>query len=254
MHLLGARIGLPAGTGFAFAAALASAGGCGDGVAEPIVAVAAEPAPAVTSDAAVPDPGGLCSFCSGNRTCGDENDTCLFNLTTEERFCGRDCDESGGCPQGYACQRVINGARQCQPPALGCLSRVQPEGPPSLAAVRSHVLADFNQWRAELGLPPMVGDACLDGLAQASAGELALRDEQDFEFQDACGWAFETRCKVATWELDWRRAVTAPWREPSITAGSRGLPDTLRSTSWTRLGLGIFMGGDEAWIALTYGK
>jgi uncharacterized protein YkwD len=67
--------------------------------------------------------GQLCSPCQLSTDClGDEN-LCLQNNTTQERFCGRRCDSASPCPSGYRCLTIEGyGTRQCIPKSFTCLS------------------------------------------------------------------------------------------------------------------------------------
>lgn len=224
--------------------------GCGDGIAEPIVSNAQTPsvAPAPTSPSS-PEARvlGLCGACPGDGRCGDDNDACLKQMETGETFCGRDCSENQGCPRGYSCRDVRNGERQCVPYEGTCLTRETRDAPPPLAELREYMLADLNEVRDDESRAPLAADTCLDGIAQRGAVELALEDEQTSSFERECGWRYETRGAVAAWSLDWRLAATALWRFPG-----RGL-DAALSDDFSRVGIGILLAGDEAWIVLSYG-
>jgi len=230
------------------AAALA---GCGDGIAEPIVADARTPsvAPAPTMPSPEARVGGLCAPCPMDGRCGDDNDACLEQLETGETFCGRDCYENGdgNCPRGYACRDVRDGARQCVPNDGTCQTRELGEPAPPLAELREYMLADLNELRDDAELAPLSADACLDGIAQRGALELAFEDQRAPSFERDCGWRYETRGTVAAWSLDWRLAATALWR-----LSGRGL-DTALSEDFSRVGIGILLSGDEAWIVLSFG-
>ncbi len=224
--------------------------GCGDGVAEPIVAArtpSVAPAPTPPSAEEETRVLGLCGACPAEGRCGDDNDACLKQLETGETFCGRDCSENGGCPRGYACRDVRNAERQCVPFDGTCSTRELGEPPPPLAELREYMLSDLNTVRAEAMRPSLAADACLDGIAQSGARELAFENEQTSSFERECGWRYETRGAVAAWSLDWRLAATALWRLPG-----RGLEAAL-SDDFSRVGIGILLGGDEAWIVLSYG-
>lgn len=223
--------------------------GCGDGVVEPIVSTrtpSVAPGPMMPSspEARVL---GLCGECPGDGRCGDDSDACLKQMETGETFCGRDCAENGGCPRGYACRDVRNGERQCVPFDGTCSTR-EVEPPPPLAELREYMLADLNDTREEAMRPPLAGDACLDEIAQEGARELAFKNEQTSSFESDCGWRYETRGAVAAFSLDWRFAATALWRRPG-----RGL-DAALSDDFSRVGIGILLAGDEAWIVLSYGE
>jgi hypothetical protein len=229
--------------------AAAALAGCGDGVAEPIVSNAQAPsvAPAPTTpSSAEARVLGLCGACPADGRCGDDSDACLKHLDTGETFCGRDCAENNGCPRGYSCHDVRNGERQCVPYDGTCLTR-EVEDPPPLAELREYMLADLNETREEAMRAPLAADTCLDGIAQEGARELAFENEQMSSFESECGWRYETRGAVAGWSLDWRLAATVLWRVPG-----RGL-DAALSEDFSRVGIGFLLGGDEAWIVLSYG-
>lgn len=230
------------------ALALAS---CGDAVAEPIVSKAETPsvAPAPTMPSPEARVGGLCAPCPVDGRCGDDNDACLQQLRSGETFCGRDCYENGdgNCPRGYACRDVRGGDRQCVPLDGTCRTREVGEPAPPLPELREYMLTDLNQLRADNGLAPLAADACLDEIAQRGALELAFEDQRASSFERDCGWRYETRRTLAAWSLDWRLAATALWR---FSGRER---DAALSGDFSRLGIGILLSGDEAWIVLSYG-
>ena len=66
--------------------------------------------------------GQLCSPCQQSTDCAGEDNLCLENSATHERFCGRLCDSARPCPVGYRCMTIEQyGIRQCIPQTFTCL-------------------------------------------------------------------------------------------------------------------------------------
>ncbi len=79
------------------------------------------PDPDASPDSVAPDAApALGSFCGPCGSFGCEaGGLCLTNEQTGEQFCGRACEASADCPGGAACT-VVDGRRQCVPPAGSC--------------------------------------------------------------------------------------------------------------------------------------
>ena len=71
-------------------------------------------------------PDNLCMSCSQDEDCVGPGSLCV--TTSLEAYCGRDCSDTspyGGCPSGYTCQTVRDGARQCVPVTGTCLCNAE---------------------------------------------------------------------------------------------------------------------------------
>lgn len=256
--------------------------GCGDRFGEPIVAVAGpgqagmaagadaggEPgggtgttggsaasdagSPAGGDDAAGPPMGplGLCAPCTGSEACGDANDACIRH--DDQLFCGRDCEEGRGCPDGYQCVQLDNSRLwQCVPENACPIPVTEP---PALEELREYLLARINGERLAEGRGSLAASSCLNELAQASAVDYAHTEEPLGKFvrecdpiwpNCACGWNAEAEVAVAHWGLDWASAVEhALVNERLLTA--------ILAYDIESLGIGFWISGDEAWIALSF--
>ena len=261
---------------FALAAAACGAAlACGERFGEPIVATTAEqggaaaptggaagsagssagsgmelPAGGDGGEAPLTGPLGLCATCSGSEACGDTDDACLRQGT--DLFCGRDCDEAFGCPDGYQCVPLENVRLwQCVPnsdcpdPAVT---------PPPISEIRAYVLDRINAERDARDRAPLSSSSCLDDLAQASAVDYAYTEMPSEKFDRecgpiwpncACGWRAQAEIAVAVWGLDWTRAIE------HALGGDQLLGDVLDPNS-QGVGIGFWISGDEAWIALSF--
>ncbi len=74
------------------------------------------------ASACIPEPPLLCLPCASDDECAvrSAGARCIADANGGGR-CGRVCDPDGACPQGYSCQQVQGGARQCRPSAGSCL-------------------------------------------------------------------------------------------------------------------------------------
>lgn len=250
-----APIALLWGSGLALAA-------CGDRAGDPVVAL--QPLPSM-NDAGAPlesGPGGLCAPCQNSEDCGGGRDRCLELGHSHEGSCGRHCDQQGDCPQGYECVSLgRDEPAQCIPERNEC-DHVVSHVSPDLATMRAVALEELNHVRAEILLPPLQPDACLDMVAQESAIELARTNdvlgkfERECEpFEPAgcpCGWRAENELNVVEYSLTWQEAI-----ENSINDRWRNSNESfVRNISapvHTRVGFGIVLSGDEAWTAISYG-
>jgi len=203
----------------------------------------------------LPGPIGLCAPCSTSSECGDANDACIRHQDT--RFCGRDCDEQSGCPDGYTCVQLDNSPLQQCVPLDGC---PDPQPPlPRLAELRPYVLRRINSERASRERGPLVASPCLDDVAQASAVDFARTDEPLGKFVKECdpvwpncmcGWSSESEVAIARYGLDWVSAIDRAFvardsqTEQFIQAFSR--------YELTQVGIGFWLSGDEAWLALSF--
>jgi|GEM_PF-6359215 len=254
--------------------------GCGERWGDPIVQLPSDPNgaggssdalagaagmrsdPAPNGDAGSTDnvasergPTGLCGDCSGSDECGDANDACLRHQ--DERFCGRDCDDQRGCPDGYTCVELDNSQLWQCVPQNGCLAPTVPV--PELADIRQDLLMRINAERVARDRPPLVASSCLDGLAQGSALAFARTDEPLGKFVKechpvwpscACGWNAEAELTVARYGLDWMTAVE---RATTISRDGQNerFTDAFLNFDGTDVGIGFWLSGDEAWIALS---
>lgn len=55
----------------------------------------------------------LCAPCSLDEDCGGTTDLCV--VEEGQGFCAKDCSVGGGCPDGFGCETVREGVRQCVP-------------------------------------------------------------------------------------------------------------------------------------------
>jgi hypothetical protein len=200
-------------------------------------------------------PTGLCGDCTSSDECGDANDACLRHQET--RFCGRDCDDQRGCPEGYACVELDNSQLWQCVPQNGCSTPTVPV--PALADIRQDLLTRINAERVAHDRPPLVASTCLDDLAQASALAFARTDEPLGKFVKEChpiwpscecGWNAEAELTVARYGLDWMTAV-----ESAVVISRDGqnerFTDAFLGFDGTDVGIGFWLSGDEAWIALS---
>ena len=197
---------------------------------------------------------GLCGPCESSDECGDPNDACLWQ--DGESFCGRDCRD--GCPEGYSCTELANSPLEQCVPNDGC--REAPSSPPALAEIREYLLARINAERLDHGWPPFEPMPCLDELAQDSALAYARTDEPYGKFVNecgdpiwpncTCGWRAEREVAVARIGLDWLDAIEGALG--SSPDGERFLESFL-GLDLTHVGIGFYISGDEAWLALSFG-
>lgn len=250
---------------------------CGERTADPVVAL---PGSAISSAGAAgggPEPGGggeggqdgdetpsetsrgpsgLCATCSGSSECGGPRDACILNQG--QTFCGRECDDLGGCPDGYACVELDNRELWQCVPIIECPAAPTPA--PPLPDVRQHVLTRVNSERARLDLAPLSPSTCLHDLAQASALEFARTDRILGKFDDECrrifpncecGWSGQAELTVARYGLDWTTAIehalVSDWDSPNERFVQGFLSDEV-----SEVGIGFWHSGDEAWLALSF--
>lgn len=232
--------------------------GCGERAGDPVVALTsdagAEPGPAdgaagaSSADGALPI--GLCGRCTSSDDCGDANDACIRHDGSS--FCGRDCDEAFGCPQGYACRELDNSRlrqcvpeRECQSPAP-----VAPE----LDDARAYLLSRINVLRLTQDQAPLEASRCLDRVAQESALAYARTDEPLGKYvkecdpvwpRCSCGWIAQAEVAVAAYGLDWLSAIDAALADERLSA-------SIPEFDFELVGIGFWISGDEAWIALSF--
>jgi hypothetical protein len=202
-------------------------------------------------------PTGLCGPCLSSDECGDANDACIRRQ--DERFCGRDCDEQRGCPDGYSCLQLDNSQLfQCVP-LIGCPRAPLPA--PPLADIRQYLLGRINAERAARSRQPIAASSCLDVLAQNSAVDFARTDEPLGKYVKecdpilpncACGWDAEAEVAIAGYALDWITAI-----ERALAGSYRGTLNDRFVVAYldnnaTEVGIGFWLSGDEAWIALSF--
>jgi hypothetical protein len=201
-------------------------------------------------------PVGLCGACRGSDECGDANDACIRHDDT--RFCGRDCFDSSDCPDGYACVELTNSQLfQCVP-ETSC-----PEPPsmtPTLDEIRGYLLERINSERAARDNAQLAPSSCLDQLAQESALSFARTDEPLGKFVKECepiwpscdcGWTAEAEIAVAAYALDWRGAADQALGLQRNTDNDRFV-QAYRGYDASDVGIGFWLSGDEAWIALSF--
>jgi hypothetical protein len=200
-------------------------------------------------------PTGLCGDCTSSDECGDANDACLRHQDT--RFCGRDCDDQRGCPDGYTCVELDNSQLWQCVPQNGCPVPTVPV--PDLVDIRQDLLMRINAERIARDRPALVASTCLDDLAQGSALAFARTDEPLGKFVKEChpiwpscecGWNAEAELTVARYGLDWMTAV-----DHAVTisrdAQNERFTDAFLNFDGTDVGIGFWLSGDEAWIALS---
>jgi hypothetical protein len=214
--------------------------------------------PGGTGGASNPDPAGaigLCGSCSSSDECGDANDACIRHL--DESFCGRDCDDQHRCPDGYSCVELDNSQLWQCVPQDDCPT---PTAVPSLADIRQYLLGRINAERTARDRAPLDGSYCLDDLAQGSALAYARTDEPlgkyvkecDPIWPDCeCGWSAEAEATVARYGLDWTTAVER------VLGTNRDIQDDRFVQAFLDydvhdVGIGFWLSGDEAWIALSF--
>jgi hypothetical protein len=240
--------------GALLSAAFFAVSACGERSLDPIVTLSSDQNQAGEAAFGEEGPIGLCGSCSSSADCGDANDACVRHQN--ERFCGRDCDDQRGCPDGYECVELNDDRlRQCVPRS-GCPA---PRPSPSRDEVREYLVAQVNAARALRDQAPLAPSRCLDELAQQSAIELARTDEPLGKYVKECdpvwpacecGWSAEAEVAIAGYDLDWRAAVD------QAVAGSTTETHFVRALlapSTTEIGVGFWLSGDELWIALSFG-
>ncbi len=251
--------------------------GCGERAGDPVVlardqaaggeAVGA-PGAANAGDATAPSQGGsaepsvtvgptgLCGDCTSSDECGDANDACIRH--DGAHFCGRDCDDQHGCPDGYSCVELANSQLWQCVPLNGCPTPVG--GVPALAELRAYLLASINAERVARDRPALQASSCLDELAQGSALSFARTDEPLGKYVKecdpiwpncACGWNAEAELTIARYALDWKTAVDHAL-DTSRTAQNDRFTQAFLAANVTDVGIGFWLSGDEAWIALSF--
>lgn len=202
-------------------------------------------------------PVGLCGPCTSSLDCGDANDACVRRQREGPRFCGRDCDDQLGCPDGYECVD-LNDSRlhQCVPRS-DC---AEPRPAPSLSEFQAYVLARVNAERVARGRPPLEPSPCLGELARASAIEFARTDEPLGKFVKECdpiwpacecGWSAQAEVAIAAYDLDWQAAIDRAVASNGTNADARFVRALLADDA-TQIGIGFWLSGDELWIALSF--
>jgi hypothetical protein len=206
------------------------------------------------------DPGngpvGLCGPCRGSDECGDANDACI--RYQDHHFCGRDCDEQRGCPDGYTCVQLDSSQLLQCVPQNGCAEPAL--APPPLEDVRQYLLAHLNAERLAHDRPALAPSDCLDELAQDSAVDFARTDEPLGKYVKecdpiwpscACGWNAEAELAIAHYGLDWTMAIDHAIAQAHDSQIDR-FSQAFLSGEVTDVGLGFWISGDEAWIALSF--
>jgi len=150
---------------------------------------------------------------------------------------------------------------QCVPEIRGCEHRANVETPPRLAILRAAALEQLNSSRQQLGLAALLPDECLNEVAQTSSREYALNGQRGTKYARecapdllncACGWTEEYQVTVVEYELGWTRALTLAL-EFAFAPTVNGADPILTTMSSTRVGIGVLLGGDEAWISFALG-
>lgn len=236
-------------------AAVFGVSACGERSLDPIVSVAGDQNLAGEATG-FEGPIGLCGACSSSTDCGDANDACVRHQN--ERFCGRDCDDLRGCPEGYECVALNDDRlRQCVPWS-GC---PDPHPAPDPEDVRDYILTQVNAERALRDQPRLEPSPCLEHLAQESAIALAQTDEPLGKYVKECdpiwpacecGWSAEAEVAVSAYDLDWRDAVDHAVESYGSNADTHFVR-ALLAPGATQVGVGFWLSGDELWIALSFG-
>ncbi len=201
-------------------------------------------------------PTGLCGDCTSSNECGDANDACIRHA--DAHFCGRDCDDQYGCPDGYSCVELDNSQLWQCVPLNGCAAPAG--GVPDLADLRDYLLARINAERTARDRSALRASSCLDELAQGSAVSFARTDETLGKYVKecdpvwpncACGWNAEAEITVARYGLDWTTAIDRALGTYRDTQNDR-FTHAFLDYSATDVGIGFWLSGDEAWIALSF--
>ena len=207
--------------------------------------------------------GGLCTACSDTGDCGGEGDFCIVNESSGERFCARECADSADCPVGYDCAYVQNSSvRQCAPRTRGCGHIAYKEIAPAIEVQRAYAVDAMNDARASAGLSPLVEEACLSRLAQASCEELArtgvprglFARECDVAGACVCGWESEQEVSIAGLGLEWRDAIDEPISQLVVAAPGGDFQTAALAARFSRIGVGLVLSGDEAWACFAYAE
>jgi hypothetical protein len=195
-------------------------------------------------------PTGLCGACDQSDECGDGNDVCIRH--DGERFCGRDCEEGFGCPDDYHCVDLDNSQlRQCVP-LTTCPGPVEP--PPDLASVRAYLLSRINTERIAQNNTALEASSCLDVLAQGSAIEYAFTGAPLGKYIEECdpirpncecNWSAQAEVAVTHYGLDWLDSIERAFRDDRFARA-------FIEFDVTHVGIGFWISGDEAWIALSF--
>jgi hypothetical protein len=231
----------PTGAGGSATSGPAGAGGAAD-------VGGAEPGPGGAPAASI-GPTGLCGPCETSESCGDANDACIRHDGAS--FCGRDCDEGFGCPNGYTCVQLDNSRLLQCVPTTSCGTPAAE--PPSLTQIRDYLLSRINAERVQRGHGPLAPSTCLDELAQQSAIDYAGTDEPLGKFVEECDpvwpacecdWGAEAEVAVADYALDWSTAI-------EIALGTNRFTSSFDLVA-SDVGIGFWISGDEAWIALSF--
>lgn len=204
--------------------------------------------------------GGLCTSCATHEDCGDASDACLQS-ESGERFCGRDCDEWGGCPVGYDCVGIGDTAvPQCAPRTDTCIHLDFKPPLPDPAALRAEAIDFVNDLRAERGLYPLQVDDCLSQLAEQSAAELASTGDFLGKFERECleqpscecGWSGESESSISAYDLRYDDVFEQPILD-RLQQSPEDFQGTLFSQEFTRVGYGMVLSGDEGFGAYSFG-
>jgi hypothetical protein len=201
-------------------------------------------------------PIGLCGECSSSEQCGDANDACIHHL--DQHFCGRDCDDQHGCPDGYLCVELDNAQlHQCVPQDR---CPTQPVQTPPLSDVRQYLLARLNALRGMHDRLALDASSCLDQLAQDSALDFARTDEPLGKYVKecdpiwpncACNWNAEAEITMAHYNLDWTSAVDHAMAVTHDNQNDR-FTQAFLDPDVVSVGIGFWLSGDEAWVALSF--
>ena len=241
---------------------------CGERAGDPVVrlesdeADAGQPGAPPTSGAGGSGPGadatvgptGPCGACLSSEECGDANDACIRH--EGESFCGRDCGEGFGCPDGYDCVELANSRLEQCIPSSSCPEPATT--PPPLDEIRAYLLLRINAERLDRNRAPLQAMTCLDGLAQQSAVAYARSDEPLGKFVKecdpiwpncSCGWSAEAEVAVAHIGLDWLGAID---RAMGSSRDGESFVESFLDFEVSHVGIGFWISGDEAWIALSF--
>jgi hypothetical protein len=242
---------------------------CGDVAGDPIYASVSDPpadsgaGPSIVVPQYDTPVGGLCTACADTSDCAGDGDYCVVNRDTGERFCARDCQYQTDCPVGYECAPLRDSsAFQCAPATRGCSHIAYKEIAPSIETQRAYALEAMNEVRVSAGIVPLVEDACLSKLAQASCEELARTGvprglfgrECDAAAACACGWQSEQEVSIAGLGLEWRDAIDEPITQLVLDAQGGDFQEAALAAQFSRLGVGLVLSGDEAWACFAYAE
>jgi hypothetical protein len=201
-----------------------------------------------------PPAGGLCAPCNDSSECGGDEDLCLVNQQTDERFCGRHCHGSADCPAEYECRSIADAPDQCLPVTDTCRDNQDAAVVPDLVAYQLQLI---NALRADSGLAPYVLDDCLSGIAMLATEELVRDREYHGKYRRECV-PVKPYCECG-WDRENQAVSDGPSPTEAIAAGfETGLrtelfADNVLSSSLARVGIAVIVTGNVTWVSAEFG-